>query len=69
MWFQWFSWIGLIFFTIVFIVQFIYNMAGSDKLCLFHELHTADLIDNCTYKKDVQGIGNYTPNGVDRTSR
>ena len=34
MWFQWFSFYGVLFFTLVFCIQFCVQLDKEDKLCI-----------------------------------
>ncbi|EGD76432.1 hypothetical protein PTSG_07549 [Salpingoeca rosetta] len=62
MWFQWLSLVGLVVFTVEFLVQFVINMSGSDKMCL----HDVVYNETCNYHPD-NAVGNFTDNGVHRT--
>eukprot|EP00043_Microstomoeca_roanoka_P018373 m.196087 g.196087 ORF g.196087 m.196087 type:complete len:595 (+) comp16812_c0_seq2:200-1984(+) len=62
MWFQWFSFIGLMLFTLEFYVQFILNWSKDDKMCLDDVKYNG----TCDYHRHNH-YGNFTPNGVHRT--
>lgn len=68
MWFQWFSLVGLLIFTIEFYVQFIMNFGKEDRYCVDEALYPGAYgNETCDYSRHMTVYNTSGTTGFDRT--